>query len=162
MRILGIDPGVERVGIAVITFEGGRYALEECGVITTPASLSMPERLHMIRNDIKTYCTTKKLDAAGVEELFFAKNVTTALDVSQARGVILEVLHTLNIPSIAVKPVQVKAAVAGHGDASKAEVQKMVQLTFKLDKPPKPDDAADAVAIAMTAAGLVPSLSSNA
>lgn len=157
MRVLGIDPGIERLGFAVADIHGRTHQLLACGVIHTPSSDSVPERLVQIRHDLTELLSQfPDIEAAGVEELFFSKNVTTAAMVWQARGVILEALQAHGIPHIQeVKPNQVKTAVAGNGAAKKPEIQTMVALTFGLKETPKPDDAADAAAVALATAKMM-------
>lgn len=157
MRILGIDPGLQRVGIALAEIRGGQYVLLQCGVITTDAGLPLPERLMQIRTDLEDFIAQHAgIEAVGVEELFFAKNITTAASVFQARGVILETLQRSGIPIIIdVKPQQLKQYLTGHGNATKQEVQVMVKQTFGLDTVPQPDDAADAAALTIAAEALI-------
>lgn len=151
MRFLGIDPGFERTGFGVINREAGELTLEAYGVITTSKEDAYPERLVQLQEGLEAILEQfPDIAAVGVEELFFAKNVTTALPVAQARGVILFTLARRNCIIQEIKPVEVKAAVAGNGRADKKEMQRMVQLTFGLKEVPQPDDAADAIAIAMT------------
>mgnify|MGYP000184435496 CR=1 FL=1 len=153
MKILGIDPGLHRVGIAVADITAGRYQLIQCGVITTPSELSLSVRLVQLRDDLTAFIAQHPdIAVCGIEELFFSKNVTTAPMVYQARGVILELLERVGVQSvISVKPQHVKQYVTGSGSADKREVQEMVRHTFHLDAVPKPDDAADAAAIAIAA-----------
>ncbi len=153
MRVVGIDPGIEITGFALIEVEGAKQELIECGVIRTPSTSTTVERLIMIENDLSELLKRfGDVDVAGVEELFFAKNVTSAFQVGQARGVVLLLLGQAGIPIIELKPSTVKAAVTGNGRADKKEMQRMIQLQFNLPEPPQPDDAADAVGVAMTAA----------
>lgn len=150
MLVLGIDPGIEITGFAIIDVSNGERKLLECGVIRTSKDLSLPERLTVIHEDLNSIITQyPDIAVAGVEQLFFAKNVTTAFAVGQARGVILFTLAQLGITIESVLPAHVKMAVVGHGNAKKHEVQKMIQLLFGLAEPPQPDDAADAVAVAI-------------
>lgn len=157
MKILGIDPGLQRVGIALAEIRGGQYTLLQCGVITTETGLPLPERLMQIRTDLEDFIAQHTgIEAVGVEELFFAKNITTAASVFQARGVILETLQRSGIPIIIdVKPQQLKQYVTGHGNATKQEVQVMVKQTFGLDAVPQPDDAADAAALTIAVEALI-------
>lgn len=152
---LGIDPGLERIGFGIVARAQGQLSLEAYGVITTPKEASIPERLVQIQTDLQGVLDQfPGIAAAGVEELFFGNNVNTAIPVAQARGVILFTLQQNHCIIEEVKPVQVKSAIAGNGRADKAEMQRIIQLTFGLDELPQPDDAADAIAIAMTAASL--------
>jgi crossover junction endodeoxyribonuclease RuvC len=157
MKILGIDPGLQRVGIALAEISGGTYTLLQCGVITTEPGQPLPERLSQIRTDLETFLHQHSdIAAAGVEELFFAKNITTAASVFQARGVILETLQRAGIPRILdVKPQQLKQYTTGHGNATKAEMGILVKQTFQLDAIPQPDDAADAAAITIATEALI-------
>ncbi len=157
MKILGIDPGLQRVGIALAEIVGGKYTLLQCGVITTETGRPLPERLAQIRTDLETFLQQHSgIAAAGVEELFFAKNITTAASVFQARGVILETLQRAGIVQILdVKPQQLKQYVSGHGNATKQEIQAMVKQTFSLETVPQPDDAADAAAITIATEALI-------
>lgn len=151
MRFLGIDPGFERTGFGVINTTAGELKLEAYGVITTSKDDPYPERLVQLQEGLEGILDQfPDIAAVGVEELFFAKNVTTALAVAQARGVILFTLARRNCIIQEIKPVEVKAAVAGNGRADKKEMQRIVQLTFGLKEIPQPDDAADAIAIAIT------------
>ncbi|MCW1929881.1 MAG: crossover junction endodeoxyribonuclease RuvC [Candidatus Kerfeldbacteria bacterium] len=153
---LGIDPGVAITGFAVVSCDAGKYTLKEYGVIRTLERTPLPERLHLLYRDMNSVLERyESVDVAGVEELFFAKNVTTAFMVGQARGVILLALEGRGVRIREFKPVEVKSLIVGNGQAKKADVQRMVQLTFGLQKPPQPDDAADAVAIAMAACSAI-------
>ncbi len=155
MRVLGIDPGIAITGFGLIEVSGSEQRLIDCGVIMTAKELSTSDRLAELRKDLVALLERfGEIDVVGVEELFFAKNVTTAFLVGQARGVILLSLGEREIPIVEVKPVEVKQAMTGSGSADKREVQKMVKLNFGLAKVPQPDDAADAVACAVTAAGM--------
>ncbi len=157
MKILGIDPGLHRIGIALAEIRGGHYQLLQCGVITTDPSASFPERLVQIRTDLESFIGQHSgIEAVGVEELFFAKNITTAASVFQARGVIIETLQRGGLPMILdVKPQQLKQYLCGHGNATKQEVQAMVKQTFGLEATPQPDDAADAAAITIATEALI-------
>jgi len=153
MIVLGIDPGIETTGFAVLRVVGAERELVEYGVIRTSSTLAVPERLAIIHTDIQGILDRyADIEIAGVEELFFAKNVTSAFKVGQARGVILFTLHAAGVTIEEVKPVEVKAEVTGNGGADKQAVQRMIQFEFGLDSPPTPDDAADAIAIALCTA----------
>lgn len=155
MKVLGIDPGVERLGFGVIVVEQGRQHLVEYGVITTPRDQTLPQRLCMIQEDLQAILRKHPdIERVGVEELFFAKNAKTAFMVGQARGVILLTLAQAGLRPVEVKPVEVKMALTGSGRADKKAMQKMIQLSFQLHTPPEPDDAADAIAVAITAASI--------
>jgi crossover junction endodeoxyribonuclease RuvC len=156
MRVLGLDPGSELTGFAVLdSAVAGSWELVTCGVIRTPRDLSDADRLGVLGADLRTVLTQYgPFDLAGVEKLFFARNVTTAMQVGQARGVILFTLAEDQITIVEITPAEIKMAMTGSGNANKHDLQKMVQLTFGLATPPQPDDAADAVAIALTAGQL--------
>ena len=149
--ILGIDPGLAIVGFGVIKVEGDKLEYLDCGVIKTKASLDLPERLHIIKKDCLTLLETFKPDVVGVEELYFARNVTSAIKVAHARGVILESLYEKGIPLLNFTPLQIKNNIAGDGRAQKWQMQEMVKRMLNLKRHPKPDDAADALAIALCA-----------
>jgi crossover junction endodeoxyribonuclease RuvC len=155
MLTLGIDPGTATVGYGVVSeLADGTLQAVAFGVITTPPGLPMWSRLKMIYDGILALVEEYQPDRAGVEELFFARNVTTALTVAQGRGVILLALATA-APSKAIeiaeyKPNEVKQAVAGYGGAKKPQMQEMTRILLGLEKIPRPDDAADALAIAIT------------
>lgn len=150
--ILGIDPGLATVGFGLIESINSRAYFIDCGVIKTSPQLDVPERLSIIRNDFLSLFNEYKPDAIGIEELFFARNVTNALKVAHARGVILECAHTKKIQMFHFTPLQVKNNITGDGNADKWQVQEMVKRLLNLNTYPKPDDAADALAIALCAA----------
>ena len=149
MRILGIDPGYGITGFGLIEAQRGQSQLIKCGAITTPAHTDFSARLEMIYEDMKNLLEMAKPDAVAIEELFFGQNVTTGIGVAQSRGVILLAVHQAGVPVFQYKPMQVKQAVVGYGNATKHQVQEMTKRLLHLDKLPKPDDAADAVAIAL-------------
>ena len=149
MRILGIDPGYGITGFGVIDADRGNAALISCGAITTPAGADFSARLSMIYNDMKSLLEKAKPDAVAIEELFFGQNVTTGIGVAQSRGVILLAIYQAGVPVYSYKPMQVKQAVVGYGNATKHQVQDMTRRLLHLEKMPKPDDAADAIAIAL-------------
>lgn len=149
MRILGIDPGYGITGFGLIEAERGASHLLRCGAITTPAGTEFSARLEMIYNDMTQLLQMTKPDAVAIEELFFGHNVTTAIGVAQSRGVILLAVRQAGIPVFEYKPMQVKQAVVGYGNATKHQVMEMTKRLLRLEKSPKPDDAADAVAIAL-------------
>jgi crossover junction endodeoxyribonuclease RuvC len=151
MLSLGIDPGTATVGYGLVKeFEDSSLQAVDFGVITTPSDLSMPERLRIIHNELTELIARHQPDRAGVEELFFARNVTTAITVAQGRGVILLALALADIPIVEYKPNVIKQSVAGYGGAKKPQMQEMVRMLLNLEKIPKPDDAADALAVAIT------------
>ncbi len=152
--ILGIDPGIADTGFGLIKVEGLNIEFIDCGVIKTNSDLKLPDRLLILYNDLNSLVDKYKPDLVVIEELFFNKNTKTALIVGQARGVVLLVFKQKNIPLLGLTPPQVKQAVCAYGQAPKKQVQKMVQKILKLKKIPQPDDAADALATAIGAAGL--------
>ena len=149
MRILGIDPGVATIGFGVIDSEKSRHALVKCGVITTPAHTSLSSRLEQIFRDMADLLDLFKPDAVSVEELFFNTNITTGIAVAHARGVILLACRLAGVQIFEYTPLQVKQSVVGYGRAEKKQVMDMVKRLCNLPAPPKPDDAADAVALAL-------------
>lgn len=149
MRILGIDPGLAIVGWGVIESDGGRYRPVAYGAIRTPAHTELPLRLQMIYADMKTIISKYRPEEMAVEELFFTNNITTGIAVAEARGVILLSASQHALPVFEYTPMQVKQAVVGYGNATKHQVQEMTKRLLHLDKLPKPDDAADAIAIAL-------------
>ena len=150
MRILGIDPGTATIGYGLIDSENGTLSLVSYGVIRTSADTPMPLRLLDIHTDLCALITQFKPDYAAVEDLFFGKNVTTAISVGQARGVILLSLAQAGIPLAEYSPPKVKSMVAGYGNANKTQMQLMVCHLLGLEDAPHPDDAADALAVAIT------------
>lgn len=150
MRVLGIDPGTATTGYGIIDVIDGEMSMVTYGVISTPAKTPMQERLLQIHTELLALIVEYKPDTAGVEELFFGRNVTTAVTVGQARGVILLCLAQAGISIGEYSPPKIKNAVAGYGNADKAQVQLMVRHTLDLEETPRPDDAADGLAIAMT------------
>ena len=149
MRILGIDPGYGITGFGLIDAQRGSTQLCQCGAITTPAGADFSARLEMIYTDMVTLLEQAKPEAVAIEELFFGHNVTTAIGVAQSRGVILLAIRQAGLPVFQYKPMQVKQAVVGYGNATKHQVQEMTKRLLHLEKLPKPDDAADAIAIAL-------------
>ncbi len=149
MRILGIDPGIATVGFGVIDSEGGRLSLVNYGVITTPANTSLSSRLDRIFEDMTELITTFLPDAIACEELFFNTNITTGISVAHGRGVLLLACHKAGIPAFEYTPLQVKQSVVGYGRAEKKQVIYMVKRLLNMKAAPKPDDAADALAIAI-------------
>ncbi|MBQ9852898.1 MAG: crossover junction endodeoxyribonuclease RuvC [Ruminiclostridium sp.] len=149
MRILGIDPGYAIVGFGILEADRGQARLVRCGAINTPAGIPMPMRLLQIQEDMETLIRTFQPDAMAIEELFFNTNVTTGIGVAQARGIILATAAKLGVEIFEYTPSQVKQAVVGYGKAEKHQVMDMTKRILKLPAVPKPDDAADAVAIAL-------------
>jgi crossover junction endodeoxyribonuclease RuvC len=147
--ILGIDPGTAITGYGLVREDDAELDLVGCGVIATPSGQSLPERLQTIYQGLSQVIREHQPDAAAVEELFFSRNVRTALSVGHARGVALLALADAGLPVYEYKPLEVKQAVAGYGGADKQQVQEMVRMLLHLDRVPQPDDAADAVAVAV-------------
>ncbi len=150
MIILGIDPGIAIVGYGIIECKGNKYKAIDYGVITTEPKCSFPERLKIIYNELTDIIIKYDPDAFAIEELFFNKNVKTAIDVGQARGVELLAGMNRGLEIFEYTPLQVKQGVVGYGRASKRQVQEMVKLLLNLKEIPKPDDAADALAVAIS------------
>lgn len=149
MLVLGIDPGTAITGYGVVHEQDEGLSLVACGVVTTPSSQPLPERLQTIYRGLSEVVRRWQPEEAAVEELFFSRNVRTALSVGQARGVALLALVDAGLPIYEYKPLEIKQAVAGYGGADKQQVQEMVRMLLSLDRVPQPDDAADAVAVAV-------------
>lgn len=149
MRILGIDPGYGITGFGLIEGQRNQFRLVRCGAITTPAGMDFSARLEMIYEDMCRLLEMAKPDAVAIEELFFGQNVTTGIGVAQSRGVILLAIRQAGLEVAQYKPMQVKQAVVGYGNATKHQVQDMTRRLLQLEQMPKPDDAADAIAIAL-------------
>jgi len=149
MRILGIDPGVAIVGFGVIDVDGGQQRMVQYGAINTEAGLPLATRLVQISRDLEQLIELFQPDEIAIEELFFSKNITTGIAVAHARGVILCTAEKLQVPIYEYTPMQVKQAVVGYGLAEKKQVMDMVRRLLKLKSVPRPDDAADALAIAI-------------
>jgi len=149
MRVLGIDPGIAITGYAVIEEEGGALRAIAIGTIVTPAEAPLPARLQCIYAELRAAVTAHHPEAAAVEQLFFSKNVRTAMTVGEARGVTLLALADAQLPTGEYTPLEVKQAVTGYGNADKRQVQEMVRRLLNLTVVPKPDDAADAAAVAI-------------
>ena len=149
MRILGIDPGLAIVGWAVIDSNRGKLTPVAYGAITTPAHTDIEARLLMIKSDLEEIIKRYEPDEMAIEELFFNTNITTGIAVAEARGVILCTAYACGVKISEYTPLQVKQAVVGYGKAEKQQVIAMVTSILKLKSPPKPDDTADAVAIAI-------------
>ena len=149
MIILGIDPGVATIGFGLVRAERNRNQLLRYGVITTPPGIPLSNRLLQISNDMEELIHAFHPDEMAVEELFFTKNITTGIAVAHGRGVILLAAEKLGVPVFEYTPMQVKQAVAGYGLADKKQVMDMTKRLLKLKAVPKPDDAADALAIAI-------------
>lgn len=149
-RIIGIDPGYGRMGWGIIDVVGSKRVYVAHGCVETPASDVFLKRLGTIHKVLKHIITTYKPTHSGVEDLFFAKNAKTAMKVGQARGVILLTLFQAGLPVAEFTPMQIKQALTGYGNAEKAQIQYMVKTELHLKEIPKQDDAADALAVAIT------------
>lgn len=149
MRILGIDPGYAIVGYGVIEFSGGRYYAVDYGAITTDADTPFAIRLQQIYNGLISIIIKDDPDEVSIERLYFQNNQKTAIAVAEARGVTLLAAQNSNLPISEYTPLQVKTAVTGYGQAHKSQVMEMTRRLLKLDRVPKPDDTADALAIAI-------------
>lgn len=149
MRLLGIDPGTGILGFGVIDAVR-KTQLIDAGVIRTPAHQPEPERLLAIYEGLQEIVASTNPQVVSVEKLFFARNVTTAMAVSQARGVVLLVAQQHGLPVFEYTPMQIKLSLTGYGKADKKQVQEMVRILLNLHEPPKPDDCADALAAALT------------
>lgn len=149
MRILGLDPGIATVGFGIVDTDRGRQKLVTCGVITTPAHTPLTSRLDRIYTDLEELIRTYSPQAMAIEELFFNTNITTGISVAQGRGVVLLCAFRAGLMIYEYTPLQVKQAVVGYGRAEKKQVMEMVRRILNLPAAPKPDDAADAVALAL-------------
>ena len=149
MIVLGIDPGVATIGFGVVRAERQKNTLVQYGVITTPPGIPLSSRLLQISDDMEELIRTFHPDEMAVEELFFTKNITTGIAVAHGRGVILLSAERLGVPVFEYTPMQVKQAVAGYGGADKRQVMLMTQRLLNMKQVPRPDDAADALALAI-------------
>lgn len=149
MRILGIDPGIAIVGFGLIESDRGNMRMLQYGAVTTEAVLPLATRLVQIEDDMRALIRQLQPDEIAIEELFFSKNITTGIAVAHGRGVVLCTAERLGIPIFEYTPMQVKQAVVGYGLAEKRQVMDMTRRLLKLKAVPKPDDAADALAIAI-------------
>ena len=149
MRILGIDPGTAITGWGVVEGDGQTLTMVACGVVTTPAGMPLPQRLQIIYRELTEVIAQWQPEGSAIEELFFGKNVTTALTVGHGRGAALLALANAELPISEYKPLEVKQAITGHGGADKSQMQQMVRLLLNLTDIPRPDDAADALAVAI-------------
>jgi len=147
MRIIGIDPGTAILGYGILDYRGNRFRVETYGCIRTPAHTPQPARLHTIFQELTRLVQEYRPDTMAVEQLFFNTNVTTAIAVGQARGVVLLTAQMNGLPVGEYTPMQVKQAVTGYGSADKRQVQEMVRRILGLRDIPRPDDAADALAV---------------
>ena len=149
MRILGIDPGLARVGYGVIETSGGVQQMLDCGIIRTDPGTSEGNRMVEIARDLRVLIRTWQPQLAAVEKFFFYRSSTT-ISVVQARGVVMMTLARFRVPVVEFPPMQIKLALAGHGHADKHDVLAAVMRELNLSEPPRPDDAADALAVALT------------
>ena len=149
MIILGIDPGYAIIGWGVIRYERGRYIPVDFGAVTTPSDMPFNRRLEVIYDDLTAILAKHRPDAVAVEKLYFQNNQKTAIDVAQARGVTMLAIHKSGAPVYEYTPLQVKSAVTGFGQAQKPQVMEMTKRLLRLTAVPKPDDTADALAIAI-------------
>lgn len=150
MIILGIDPGLATMGYGVINAVKGNYSVIDYGAVVTPKDCTLPQRLKQLEEGVQELIATFKPDNIAIEELFFSKNVTTGIAVSEARGVILlTAVKGLGDEVYEYTPNQIKQAVTGYGGADKMQMQHMVQALLRLKSVPRPDDAADALAVAI-------------
>jgi crossover junction endodeoxyribonuclease RuvC len=148
--VLGIDPGTATTGYGVVAQDDrGDYDLLACGVIRTAPTMEMHLRLRELFQDVQNLIAEFRPHEVAVEKLFFGRNVTTAISVGQARGVVLVAAALCSLPLVEYTPAEVKQAITGYGNADKRQMQEMVMRTLDLDRPPTPDDAADGVAIAL-------------
>jgi crossover junction endodeoxyribonuclease RuvC len=149
MLVLGIDPGTAITGWGIVEQDGDSLALVDHGTVTTTQGAPLPERLQVIYRELGQILSTHRPDVVAVEKLFFSKNARTALAVGHARGVVLLAIADAGLPLHEYTPLEVKQSVSGYGRASKEQVQKLVQILLGLDFIPEPDDAADAIAVAI-------------
>lgn len=150
--ILGLDPGFADLGYGVIEHDSSKDRCIAYGSLKTPAGMPLGRRLLTLSSELERLVDEFRPEVVGLETLFFSTNAKTAMDVAEARGVIRLVLEKSGVPYLEIGPGQVKVAVSGHGKAAKADVQKMVKILLGLKEIPKPDDAADALAIALATA----------
>jgi len=151
MLVLGIDPGIAITGYGLVRErEDGEIELVAYGSVDTPAKMPVPERLQNIYRDVRKLVEAHQPDSAAIEKLLFGKNVTTAMNVGMARGVTVLAMADCGLSITEYTPASIKQAVAGYGNAPKAQMQEMVRLLLNLDEVPRPDDAADALAVAIT------------
>lgn len=149
MRILGIDPGYAIVGYGVVDYAASRFSVVEYGAVTTPAGMEFNQRLLLIYRELTALLQRTRPESIAIEQLFFTKNVTTGIDVAQARGVVLLAAAEAGIPTTQYTPPQVKQGVTGYGNAEKKQVMEMTRRLLGLKTVPRPDDTADALAVAI-------------
>lgn len=149
MKILGIDPGYAIVGYGLVQSRSGQFSALGYGAVTTPAGMDFNERLERIFDELCCIISKCRPEAMAIEKLYFNTNTTTAIEVAEARGVILLAAKKWKLPIFEYTPLQVKQAVTGYGRAEKAQMIEMTRVLLHLEKAPKPDDAADALALAI-------------
>lgn len=149
MTVLGIDPGYAILGWGVIDYTGNKFSTISYGAVTTDAGTDFSDRLEMLYDGMMDICKTHHPECAAVEKLYFTTNQKTAIGVAQARGIIMLALKKNNVPLFEYTPLQVKSAVVGYGKAQKQQVMEMTRRILHMEKLPKPDDTADALAIAI-------------
>lgn len=149
MRILGLDPGLAILGFGIIDEEGNKLKLVDYGIINSEPDITFPERLKLLYDDLDFLINRYKPDIVAVEELFYNRNATTAIKVAQARGIQVLCCQQHDLPLYEFTPLQVKQTITGYGRADKKQVQLMVKSLLNMDHMPQPDDAADAIAIAI-------------
>ena len=149
MKIFGIDPGSERTGFGCIESSGSRHRLIVCGALSAPVRATFPEKLTVIHTGLAALLARHRPDCVAVENIFYARNVRSALKLGHARGVALLAAAEAGLPVMEYAPAEIKRAVVGYGRAEKAQIQRMVKLLLGLDAPPSPHDAADALAVAI-------------
>ncbi|MBN1219672.1 MAG: crossover junction endodeoxyribonuclease RuvC [Anaerolineae bacterium] len=149
MRVMGVDPGTAITGWGVVEESGDELAMVACGVVTTAAGTPLPQRLQIIYRELTQLIGQWQPDTAAIEELFFSKNAKTALAVGHGRGAAMLALANAGLSIVEYKPLEVKQAITGHGGADKQQMQQMVRLLLSLKDIPRPDDAADALAVAI-------------
>ncbi len=151
MLVLGLDPGTATTGYGFVReHDDGTFEAVAFGIITTPPGMPMPRRLQLLYRELTALVQQHQPDAAAVEQIFFSKNITTAISVAQGRGVLLLALANADLPVREYKPNEIKQAISGYGSAPKAQMQEMVRALLGLESIPRPDDAADALAVAIT------------
>lgn len=150
MKIIAFDSGIERTGFAVFTLNGSDHTLESYGCITTSRKESVAQRLHTLQERVISLVKENKPEVFVIEQLFFTVNQKTVIAVAQAQGAVIAIAGKNNIDIEYLSPPQIKQSIAGYGNADKKSVQKMVAILLNMDKPPEPDDTADAIACGLT------------
>ncbi len=149
MIIIGIDPGVATVGYGIVEYSGNKFVSSDYGAIITPPKTLLEERLEQIFDEMQQLLKYYKVEVAAMEKLYFNTNITTGIAVAEARGVLMLATVKQHVPCYEYTPLQVKQAVTGYGRADKQQVMSMVKMLLNLDKLPRPDDAADGLALAI-------------